>query len=236
MKILAIESSGMTASVAVMQEDRLIGVYSVNNKKTHSQTLLPMIDEIVKKTQTDLNNLDAIAVSAGPGSFTGLRIGSATAKGLGLALDKPIVTVPTLEAMAYNYAGSDKVICPMMDARRQRAYTGIYDFQNGRINALWDQTVEPIDVIADKINEIGKSVVFLGDGADVYKSYLIDNIKVDYQFAPLHMTQQSAASVAFLGMEMLKEGKAQSAASHKTIYLRPSQAEAQKMKSENQES
>ena len=126
MKILALDSSGMVASVAVVEEDRLLAEYTVNYKKTHSQTLLPMLNEIGQMTELDLNTVDAIAVAGGPGSFTGLRIGSATAKGLGLALDKPLVHVPTLEGMAYNLFGTDKVICPMMDARRNQVYTGIY--------------------------------------------------------------------------------------------------------------
>ena len=102
MKILAFDSSGLVASVAVLEEERMIAEYTVNYKKTHSQTLLPMLDEVVKMTELDLHEIDAIAVAAGPGSFTGLRIGSATAKGLGLALDKPLVPVPTLEGLAFN--------------------------------------------------------------------------------------------------------------------------------------
>ena len=102
MKILGLDSSGLVASVAVVEDDTLLSEYTVNHKKTHSQTLLPMLDEIVRMIELDLNEVDAIAVAAGPGSFTGLRIGSATAKGLGLALDKPLIAVPTVDALAYN--------------------------------------------------------------------------------------------------------------------------------------
>ena len=128
MKILGIDSSGIVASVAVVENDNLIAEYTVNYKKTHSQTLLPMLDEIAKMTELDLNTVDAIAVAAGPGSFTGLRIGSATAKGLGLALKKPLVGVPTVEALAYNLYDTAGLICPIMDARRSQVYTGIYRF------------------------------------------------------------------------------------------------------------
>ena len=132
MRILALDSSGLVASVAVvedgMTDDQVIAEYTVNYKKTHSQTLLPMLDEIVKMTELDLNSVDAIAVAAGPGSFTGLRIGSATAKGLGLALDKPLIHIPTLEGLAYNLCGSSDIVCPIMDARRGQVYTGIYEF------------------------------------------------------------------------------------------------------------
>ena len=102
MKILGLDSSGLVASVAVVEDDTLIAEYTMNYKKTHSQTLLPMLDEIKKAVELELDSIDAIAVAQGPGSFTGLRIGSATAKGLGLALDKPLVGVSTLEALAYN--------------------------------------------------------------------------------------------------------------------------------------
>ncbi len=129
MKILAIDSSGLVASVAVTEDDVLISEYTTNYKKTHSQTLLPMLDEVKKMTELDLSTLDAIAVSAGPGSFTGLRIGSATAKGLGLALDKPLIGVPTVDALAMNLYGTDSLICPLMDARRNQVYTGVYTFE-----------------------------------------------------------------------------------------------------------
>ena len=128
MKILALDSSGLTASVAVLEDDRLVAEYSVNYKKTHSQTLVPMMDAIRQMTELDMGTIDAIAVAAGPGSFTGLRIGSATAKGLGLALKKPIIPVPTVDGLAYQMYGTDKLICPIMDARRSQVYTGLYEF------------------------------------------------------------------------------------------------------------
>ena len=128
MKILALDSSGLVASVAVVENDNLIAEYTMNHKKTHSQTLVPMLDEIRNMIELDMQTIDAIAVAAGPGSFTGLRIGSATAKGLGLALNKPLISVPTVDGLAYNLYGSDKVICPLMDARRNQVYTGLYEF------------------------------------------------------------------------------------------------------------
>ncbi len=105
MKILGLDSSGLVASVAVVEEDNLLAEYTVNYKKTHSQTLLPMLDAIVKMIDLDLDTIDAVAVAGGPGSFTGLRIGSATAKGLGLALQKPLIQIPTVDGLAYNLYG-----------------------------------------------------------------------------------------------------------------------------------
>ena len=130
MKLIAIDSSGLVATVAIATEDTLIAEYTVNYKKTHSQTLLPMLDEIKKMTELDLATVDAIAIASGPGSFTGLRIGSATAKGLGLALDKPLVEIPTTDALAMNMWGSEGIICPIMDARRDQVYTGFYEFDD----------------------------------------------------------------------------------------------------------
>lgn len=128
MKILALDSSGLVASVALMENDTLTAEYNIQYKKTHSQTLLPMMDEMKKMVDLDLATLDAVALAAGPGSFTGLRIGSATAKGLGQALDIPLIEVPTLEGLAYNMYGFGGLICPMMDARRGQVYTGVYEF------------------------------------------------------------------------------------------------------------
>ncbi len=114
MKILAIDSSGLVASAALIADGVLVAEYTVDYKKTHSQTLLPMVDEILRMTEQDLEGIDAVAVSGGPGSFTGLRIGAATAKGLGLALEKPVIGVPTVDALAYNLYGTERLICPMM--------------------------------------------------------------------------------------------------------------------------
>ena len=168
MKILAMDSSGMTATVAVVEDDRVLAEYTIDYKKTHSQTLLPMLKEAGDMIELDLDTVDAIAVAGGPGSFTGLRIGSATAKGLGLALQKHLVHVPTLEGMAYNLWGTDRVVCPMMDARRNQVYTGIYQFREGKLEVLADQMAVPVAEAARKLNEIGRPVILLGDGVPVY--------------------------------------------------------------------
>ena len=168
MRILALDSSGLVASVAIVEEEQTVAEYTVNYKKTHSQTLLPMLDEIVKMTDMDLQTIDAIAVAGGPGSFTGLRIGSATAKGLGLALNKPLIHIPTLEGMAYNLYGSSAVVCPIMDARRKQVYTGIYRFTEGKLEVLEEQMAIAVDELIQKLNEMGEETVFLGDGVPVY--------------------------------------------------------------------
>ncbi len=230
MKLLGIDSSGMTASAAIVSGDILVAEFTVNNKQTHSQTLLPMIDQVVKMSGIGLEELDGIAVAAGPGSFTGLRIGSSTAKGMALALNKPIIPVPTLEGMAYRMAGFGGVICPLMDARRSQVYTGIYRMSGSRMECLLEQCAVDILDIAAKVNELNENVVFLGDGVPVHRAVLEEKIKVSYQFAPLHLNRQSAASVAALGMIYMEEGKIENAKDHKPIYLRQSQAERERAK------
>ena len=225
MKLLALESSGLVASVAVTEGGNLLGEYTMNYKKTHSQTLLPMLQALTEMIELDMNTIDAIAVSKGPGSFTGLRIGSATAKGLGLALDKPIVPVPTIDAMAYNLWGTDKLICPMMDARRQQTYTGLYEFVDGELQTVLPQCAVDISEIVEKINELGRPVVVLGDGVPVFEAYLQDNCKVPYEVAPATCNRQRAASVAALAEKLYQEGVVEPAAEHKPDYLRLSQAE-----------
>ena len=232
MKILALDSSGLVASVAVTEDDNLLGEYTINYKKTHSQTLLPMLDEVAKMIELDLKTVDVIAVSAGPGSFTGLRIGSATAKGLALALDKKIASVPTVDALAYNIWNCTDVICPLMDARRQQTYTGLYTFEDGRMQTLLPQCVVQIEEIINKVNDMGKPVVFLGDGVPVFADFIAQHCKVPYQYAPAHCNKQRAASVAALGAILYEEGKAEPAAEHKPDYLRLSQAERERQEKE----
>ena len=233
MKILALDSSGIVASVAVVEDDTLLAEYTVNYKKTHSQTLLPMLDEIVKMTELELESVDAIAVAAGPGSFTGLRIGSATAKGLGLALKKPLVAVPTVDALAYNLYDAQGLICPIMDARRKQVYTGIYRYEDHRLITVKDQMAVGIEELLSMLNEMGETVTFLGDGVPVFKDIIADKLTVPFSFAPAHLSRQRAGAVGALGVLYYKEGRTETAAEHKPDYLRVSPAErerAQKMK------
>lgn len=231
MKVLGIDSSGLVASAAIVSEEALIAEFTINNKQTHSQTLLPMIDQVVQMSNIALEEIDGIAVAAGPGSFTGLRIGSSTAKGIGLALDKPIISVPTLEGLAYRMACTDGVICPLMDARRQQVYTGIYQMDMaGKLVCITEQCAISVEEMICKVNELDQKVHFLGDGVAVYREQIVEKIAVPYDFAPIHLNRQSAASVAALGMQYLKEGKAESADEHRPYYLRKSQAEREREK------
>lgn len=233
MKILAIDSSGIVASAAVVEDGSLLGEYTICHKKTHSQTLLPMIDEVVRMLELDLHTLDAIAVAGGPGSFTGLRIGSATAKGLGLALDKPLIQVPTVDGLAYNLAGSGALVCPLMDARRNQVYTGLYEFEGYQMHTVLEQCAVGIWDIIAQVNERERAATFLGDGVAVAAPYITEHCKVPYTFAPAHLNKQRASSVAALAMEYYRAGRVQTAAEHRPEYLRMSQAERERMEAQH---
>lgn len=244
MRVLAIDSSGLTATVAVVEDTQTVAEYTINYKKTHSQTLLPMIDEVVKMTELDLNTIDAIAVAGGPGSFTGLRIGSATAKGLGFALNKPLIHVPTVDGLAYNVYGCEDIICPIMDARRNQVYTGIYTFSKKAGTKEGSNLVEPvfqvikmqmavsIEELAERLNRYRRPVVFLGDGVPVYENILAEKLTVPYSFAPAYMNRQRAAVVGTLGIQYYKAGKFETAEEHRPDYLRVSQAERERAQRE----
>ncbi len=232
MRILAIESSELVAGVAVIEDDVLLGEYTTNNKKTHSQTLLPMLDELKKRLELDLETIDAIAVSGGPGSFTGLRIGSATAKGLALALNKPIIHVPTLQALAYNLWGTETLICPMMDARRNQVYTGVFEFVDGEMKSVVPQCVISIEELISKVNDLERKIIFLGTGADVYKKELNESIRESFSFAPASKNRPCAASVALVGKTYYEQSNVQTAREHKPDYMRLSQAERERREKE----
>ena len=243
MRILALDSSGLVAGVAVLESEnekkdaQTIAEYTVNYKKTHSQTLLPMLDEIVKMTELDLDTIDAIAIASGPGSFTGLRIGSATAKGLGLALKKPLVEVPTLEGLAYNLCGTEGLICPIMDARRGQVYTGIYACADNELKVMEEQMAVPIEELAEKLKKYNQKVTFLGDVVTAFREQLKNELLADMkiQFAPAHLNRQRAAAVGALGMNYYRKGRTVTAMEHRPDYLRVSQAERERAEREKKE-
>ena len=240
MRVLGIESAAMTASAAIVENGILVAEYTVNYKKTHSQTLLPMIDEIVRMTETDLREIDGIAVSAGPGSVTGLRIGSATAKGLGLAREKPLIHIPTLDAMAWQLWGCGGLVCPMMDARRGQVYAGVYDCCLGElpqavIPAAAFDLKEYLHAAQKALGEeksVRSGLIFLGDGTVPGKQIMETELTCMYAIAPAHLNRQRAASVAALGEVYLKKGWTESAADHCPDYFRMSQAERERKEKE----
>jgi len=226
LKILAIDSSGNVASVAVLEDEKLLGEMSTNYKKTHSQTLLPMIHQLCQMIDLDLNSLDYIATASGPGSFTGLRIGASTAKGLAFALNKPVVAVPTLDGLAYNIVYSDHLICPIMDARRNQVYTAYYLWEEDSLKRQSEYMAIDIENCLEKVKVYNRPVIFLGDAVPVYKETIKEKMEdVKYFFAPPSCNMQRAASVGSLAFVYVREGKIQSAMEFVPFYLRKSQAE-----------
>ena len=245
--ILAIDSSGLTASVAITDDinDTAIAEYTVNLKKTHSETLLPMIDEIFELTGIVKNTINAVAVAAGPGSFTGLRIGGAAAKGIASALNVPIVPVPTVDGLAYNLYGYSGLVCPIMDARRNQTYTGIYEYVKNscdlnteapkdceitgpyryEMKTVYKQCATDIENLIDVLNEHGRDVIFVGDGIPVFNEIIDSKLKVMHTYAPAGLNRQSAVSIGRLGALYIKSGRIVSAADFAPEYLRQSQAE-----------
>ena len=232
MNILAIESSGKVASAAIWQDGAILSEKMGAFKVTHSETLMPLIAEVIKETGIGKENIDLIAVSGGPGSFTGLRIGSATAKGLGLALEKPLVHVPTLDAMAWNFKGTGATVVPIMDARRDQVYTGIYRFdlsKEGSQAMIIDTAgcamavTELLDLL--KTEHSKEEIIFLGDGVDAFSDVIKEKCSCRFSFAKGDNAYQRAASVADLGALLANEGHTVNADDEAPEYLRPSQAE-----------
>ena len=230
MKILAIEASGPVAGCALWEDGTLTAEYSVQYKKKHSQSLVPMLDEMREMIDLDLSGIDFIAVTSGPGSFTGLRIGAATVKGLGLALDKPVLPVPTVDSLACNMYGTDRLICPLMDARRQQVYTGIYENRDG-LNVLHPQCVTALADIVEELNQLGREVIFLGDGVPVNEKALAELMKVQYLLAPAHLNRQRAAATAVRAAQIYEEKGQEALVSSDDFrpeYLRVPQAERER--------
>lgn len=227
MRILSLEASANTVSVAVVESDKLIGEYTINHKKTHSQTLMPMIEELLKNCEIDAESIDLVAVSKGPGSFTGLRIGVETAKALAHGLKKPIAGVDTTYAMAHNLLAADpnKLIVPIMDARRNQVYTGIYKTSGTEIETVFETAAMGIDELATKIKETNKNAIFLGDGVAVHSGFLKETLGSLAEFAPINNSMQRASSVALAAKDAYKNKEFDTYLSLVPEYLRKSQAE-----------
>ena len=232
MRLIAIESSGNVAAVCYYADGAIVAEYMTDYKMTHSQTLMPMLQEMTARVGVDLKTLDAIAISGGPGSFTGLRIGSATAKGMGLALNCPIVNVGTLDAMAYQCFGFDGLICPMMDARRNQVFYGFYRWgvQEDSFEKLAGPDAGDIEEVLDLLKQRCPEgrIAFLGDGASLHRDRITERFGANAVFMPEFMNKQRVGAVAALGARMFARGEIEDAGEHKPEYLRKSQAERER--------
>lgn len=223
MNILAIDASGVAGSVAYLKDGKLVGEYYICDKLTHSETIMPMMEHLKELIGLELETIDVVAVTSGPGSFTGLRIGGATAKAIAMALDVPVIGIPTLDVLAHNITHTPYVICPIMDARRQQVYTATYQWQQGKLVQLSDHEGIMIGELLERIK--GHEVVFVGDGIPVFKEQIVEAMGERAHFAPSYMMMQRAGVLAELAVEKFEQGEVVHADDFAPIYLRKSQAE-----------
>ena len=223
MNILAIDASGLSGSVAYISDYKLVGEYYICHKLTHSQTIMPMLEHLKNMIGLELDKIDAIAVTSGPGSFTGIRIGVATAKAMALAIGVPIIGIPTLDVMANNITFADKLICPIMDARRNQVYTSLYKWEESTLQRVEEYLAVPIDELLEKIAD--QEVIFLGDGVDVLRSQIVNKMGDKAHFAPSFLHMQRASVLAHLACEAYERGETEDADEFVPMYLRKSQAE-----------
>lgn len=225
MKILSIESATVTASCAVSQGENILGEYTLRHKKTHSEKLMPLIEELMEDLGLKINDIDVIAVSEGPGSYTGLRIGAAIAKSLAFAADIKIVSVPTIQSLAANIYDVDKLIVPVMDAKAGRIYTGIYKWVNGECKEVLRQFPCNIGELIEILNDYREPVIFNGDGSVNYKEKIENNLNRKACFAPEMFNYLKASTLNFIAYKMAVQGDTVLAKDFKPQYLRLSQAE-----------
>lgn len=220
------DSSAAVATVALCENGKLLAEYTVNNGNTHSETLLPMAEAVLKAFSLTAQDIDLFAVSNGPGSFTGVRIGAATLKGLAFASQKPCVGVSTLNALAYNLINTKGLICPVMNARRSQVYTALFRSDGSTLERLLPDSAMAIEELDTLLAKYGESVYFCGDGYDI----TLEAIKhVSAEPVCDRLRNQSAYSVALAALNEYRNGNAVTDAALKVTYLRPSQAERELM-------
>jgi tRNA threonylcarbamoyladenosine biosynthesis protein TsaB len=230
MKILAMDSSAVAASVALCEDGRLLGESTILNGNTHSQTLLPMVESLLAQFEITTDEIDLFAVSNGPGSFTGVRIGVATLKGLAFGKNKPCVGVSTLEALANNLAVTDGLICPVMNARRKQVYTALFRSDGQTLQRLLPDAAMSLVELDEILSAYGEPVAFCGDGYDVTLPAIK---KASIRPIPERLRHASAFSVALCALRAHEAGLSVNDASLAVTYLRPCQAERERMEREN---
>ena len=228
MRILALETSAVTASAAVCEDETLLAQSFFNCGLTHSRTLMPMVEGMLSNSGMTLNDVDLIAVAAGPGSFTGLRIGVAAAKGLGWAAEKPCCGVSTLEGMAWNLSHVNGLICCVMDARRNQVYHALFRAEEGTLTRVREDCAISLDELFQRQKEEKTGYLLVGDGAVMcYNEAKARNLPV--MLAPPHLRYQSGWGVARAALERARQGQTVSAGELEAVYLRLSQAERERL-------
>ena len=228
MNLLAIDASGIAGSVAYIKDGKLAGEYYICDKLTHSQTIMPMLEDMKTLLNINLEEVDAVAVTSGPGSFTGLRIGVTAAKALALALEVPIIGVPTLDTMAHAMVYTEYLICPIMDARRNQVYTALYKWEAQTLKRLTDHMAVDIEAYLTDLKDRGEKIIFLGDGVGVYEKRIKEELGEKAVFAPSFCNLQHASILADVATKLYQEGQVEDPSLFVPIYLRKSQAEREK--------
>ena len=221
MKLLAVESATLSGGVAVLDGDRLLGEITLNIAITHSERLMSAVDRVLADCGLAPADLDGLAVSVGPGSFTGLRVGLATVKALAMALDLPVAAVPTLDALASRLPFADAPVCPILDARKAEVYLSLYRWSGDGMTRVWDYMGLPPEAAAARLEA---PVILLGDGIEACRPWL-DRLGDGIRIAPAAQRLPSAAAVATLGRAVLAAGLGVGAEALAPLYLRPSEAE-----------
>ena len=224
MKILSLDSATESATCAILDDNRILGEITFNYKKQHSVVLMPMIDELFNNTGMSIGDIDGFVASKGPGSFTGLRIGMATIKGLSQGTKKPFVTISTLDSLAYNLAYTSGIICPILDALRDNVYTALYTFDNHELIRTSDYMNISIDELINMLKEKNCNISFVGDGTFKFEERLMSNL-THIGFAPAHLNLAKASSLGELGLKLLSKGIEDDIYGSVPIYLRKPQAE-----------
>ncbi len=224
MKILGIDTSATAASVAIADENKIIGEFSINTALTHSQTLMPMVDALLKNTGVAVTDIDAIAVNAGPGSFTGVRIGVAAVKGMAFSADIPCISVSTLHSMAYNLVETDCIVCAVMDARCSQVYNALFGVSNGKVTRIIDDRALALQDLKLDLQKYDEKIILVGDGAKITYDYLKDENK-NVDLASKQNRIQTASSVVAAGFELLEKGETLTAEQLMPTYLRLPQAQ-----------
>ncbi|MBI4682436.1 MAG: tRNA (adenosine(37)-N6)-threonylcarbamoyltransferase complex dimerization subunit type 1 TsaB [Nitrospirae bacterium] len=223
MKVLAIETATLAGSIAIVDDaEGLIGEAGINVKIAHAERLMPSIVWLLGSSGISIKEIDVFAVSIGPGSFTGLRIGLSTVKGLAFATDKPIIPVPTLDAFARNIPFCRHLICPMLDARKNEVYAALYRWDNdGCTKIMPEIVISP----GDLLKNISEPVVFTGEGSKIYKNLISELLETKAVFAPLSKMSPSASTVAEIAIEKVKQGIITDPVGLVPLYIRKSEAE-----------
>ena len=224
MKILAVDTSATAASVCLAIEDKILGEFYTNTALTHSQTLVPMAEQVLKTTRTDMDEIDYFAVNAGPGSFTGVRIGVAAVKGMAFKNNTPCVSVSTLESMAYNMLGNDCVVCAVMDARCSQVYNALFKISRDSIERLCEDRALALSDLKLELEKITDKIILVGDGAELCAKFL-ENSLSNVFLAPINNRVQTAASTAMAAFKSISEDKTMSPAELMPTYLRLPQAQ-----------